>query len=313
MITEAATETAERELGAADVRWNLSDLYAGVDDPRIDQVLDQAQARAEKLEADYRGKINAPGLTAETLGAALREYEALQQDAYKPMTFASLLFTTDTGDAARGAFLQKMRERGTQLTLPLLFLDLELAAVPDEVIDPLLDHPTVAPYKHYVGTVRASRKHVLSETEERLLEELANTGARAFDRLFDETTSTATFTLNGAELSQAQIISQTMSPDRETRRAAAEAFTDGLRKLSPTLTFVFNTLMQDKNVKDRLRRYETPQQSRHLANELDEATVSLVVDTVVRNYPLVARYYEIKRDILGLDTLTHYDRYAPLV
>ena len=40
--------------------------------------------------------------------------------------------------------------------------------------------------------------------------------------------------------------------------------------------------------------------------------MSLVVDTVVRNYPLVARYYHLKREILGVDTLTHYDRYAPL-
>ncbi|MGI4787944.1 MAG: M3 family metallopeptidase [Janthinobacterium lividum] len=45
---------------------------------------------------------------------------------------------------------------------------------------------------------------------------------------------------------------------------------------------------------------------------MDQAPVSLVVDTVVRNYPLVARYYTLKREILGLDTLTHYDRYAPL-
>ena len=52
-------------------------------------------------------------LTAATLGAALREYEALQQEAAKPAAFASLLFTTDTGDPARGAFLQKMREQGT--------------------------------------------------------------------------------------------------------------------------------------------------------------------------------------------------------
>ena len=298
--------------GAADVRWNLADLYAGMDDPRIDLALTEAQARAEKLQAEYKGRINSPSLTAQTLGAALREYEALQQEAYKPITYASLLFAADTADAAKGAFLQKMRERGTQLTLPLLFLDLELAAAPDDVLTPLLDDPAVAPYKHYVGTVRAAREHVLSEVEERLMEELANTGGRAFDRLFDELTSAATFTLNGEELSQAQVISLTMDPDRETRRAASQSFTEGLARLSPTVTFIFNTLMQDKNVQDRLRRFETPQQSRHLANELDEATVSLVVSTVVQNYPLVARYYKIKREILGLDTLTHYDRYAPL-
>ena len=311
MTTDLTTEP-NADPGAADVRWNLADLYAGMDDPRIDLALTEALARAEKLQADYKGRLNSPDLTAQTLGGALREYEALQQEAYKPITYASLLFAADTADPAKGAFLQKMRERGTQLTLPLLFLDLELAAAPDELIQPLLGDPAVAPYKHYLGTVRAAREHVLSEAEERLMEELANTGGRAFDRLFDELTSAATFTLNGEELSQAQVISRTMDPDRETRCAASQSFTEGLSRLSPTVTFIFNTLMQDKNVQDRLRRFETPQQSRHLANELDEATVSLVVNTVVQNYPLVARYYKIKREILGLDTLTHYDRYAPL-
>jgi len=304
-------EATERDL-CADVHWNLGDLYSGIDDPRIDETLNASQARAERFERDYKGRINTPVLTAETLGAALREYENIQQEASKPGYFASLLFVTDTGDQARGAFLQKMREAGTRLALPLLFLDLELAAVPDDVIEPLLDAPPVAPYKHYLGTVRAAREHLLSETEERLMEELANTGGRAFDRLFDETTAGATFDLDGEELSQAQVLAKIMNPDRETRRRAAAAFTEGLEKQSRTVTFIFNTLMQDKSVKDRLRCFATPQASRHLDNELTEETVSLVVDTVVRNYPLVARYYHLKREILGLDTLTHYDRYAPL-
>ena len=305
------TEATEPDL-LADVHWNLDDLYQSMDDPRIEEILTASQTRAEKFAADYKGKINAADLSAETLGAALREYEDLQQEAYKPAYFASLLFATDTSDAARGAFLQKMREAGTRLALPLLFLELELAAVPDETMAPLLDAPTVAPYKHFLGTVRASREFMLSETEERLMEELANTGGRAFDRLFDEVTAMAVYGFNGEELSQAQVLAKIMDPDREVRRQAAEAFSAGLEKHSRTVTFIFNTLMQDKAVKDRLRGFQTPQQSRHLANELSEETVSLVVDTVVRNYPLVARYYDVKRQILGLDTLTHYDRYAPL-
>ena len=301
----------ENDLGA-DVRWNLGDLFSGMDDPRIEASLVSSQARAEKMQIDYKGKINVPDLTAETLSKALREYEDIQQEAAKPGTYASLLFATATGDAARGAFMQKMRERGSQLALPLLFFDLELAAVPDAVINPLLNTPEIAPYKHYIEIVRAAQPHMLSETEERLMEELANTGARAFDRLFDETTGTATFELAGEKLSQAQVIARTMSSDRETRRAASEAFSAGLEKHSRIVTFIFNTLMEDQNVQDRLRKFPTPQASRHLANELTEETVSLVVDTVVRNYPVVARYYDVKREILGLDTLTHYDRYAPL-
>jgi oligoendopeptidase F len=304
-------ENSQNEL-QSNVHWNLGDLYDGVHDPKIDRTLADCFARAEKFESDYKGKISSADLTAALLGAALREYEDIYQQSAKPMTFASLLFAADTGDAARGAFLQKMREQGTRLALPLLFFDLELAAVPDEILDPLLAAPEVAPYKHYLGTVRAARTHLLSETEERLMEELANTGGRAFKRLFNETVSNAVFHWNGEELGLAQITAKLFEADREIRRTAAEAFTAGLQPHRRTLTSIFNTLLQDKNVEDRLRHYSSPQQSRHLANELDEATVSLVVDTVVRNYPIVARYYSLKREILGLDTLTHYDRYAPL-
>ena len=295
-----------------DVRWDLSDLYSGTDDPRIAEALTNAQARAEKFQADYRGKINDPALTASTLAAALREYESIQQEADKPGSYAALLFSVDTGDPARGAFLQRMREKGTELALPLLFFDLELAAVPDETLTPLLADSALAPYRHYIHNTRLYRDHLLSESEERLMEELANTGGRAFDRLFDEVTGNAVFHLDGQELTQPEVLSKLYSPDRETRRQAAESFSAGLKQHSRVTTFVFNTLLQEKNVKDRLRRYTSPAQSRHLSNELSEATVNLVVDTVVRNYPLVARYYRVKRDILGVDALTHYDRYAPL-
>jgi oligoendopeptidase F len=305
------TTDQESDLGA-DVHWNLGDLYGGTTDPRIGETLAACQSRAEQFQADYKGKIDSLALTAEILGAALREYEDIQQQAAKPGSFAALLFAADSADPARGAFLQQMREAGTRLALPLLFFDLELAALPDGVLGPLRDSPHVEGYRHYLGTVRASRDHVLSEVEERLMEELANTGGRAFDRLFEETTSSAVFELDGETLTQAQVIARTMSGDREIRRRAAAAFTQGLGKHSAVVTFLFNTLMQDKSVKDRLRRFETPQAARHLENELDEATVSLVVDTVVRNYPLVARYYDVKRQILGLDALTHFDRYAPL-
>jgi oligoendopeptidase F len=71
-------------------------------------------------------------------------------------------------------------------------------------------------------------------------------------------------------------------------------------------------LLQEKNVEDRLRHYTYPEESRHLSNELARETVELVVRTVVEYYPLVARYYRTKREILGVDELTHYDRYAPL-
>ena len=295
-----------------DVFWDLSDLYSGTDDPQVEVILNRALAAAVEFETKYKGQINNSNLTAEVLGRAIREYEAIEQDVSKPGNFAHLLFSTDTSDPKRGAFLQHIREQSTQIYLPLLFFSIELAAAPASLIDPLLSHELIKDYKHYVIDVRLQNPHMLSEIEERLLEETANTGSRAFVRLFSETTSNTVFHLDGKDVTQSEVLATLYSPDREARKAGAAAFSAGLQTTAKTLAFIFNTLMQDKNVSDRLRHYDYPEQSRHLSNELSKSTVDLVVDTVARNYPIVARYYRLKRDILGGEELTHFDRYAPL-
>jgi oligoendopeptidase F len=101
-------------------------------------------------------------------------------------------------------------------------------------------------------------------------------------------------------------------PDRAVRKAAADALTDGLKEQERTLVTIYNTLLADKKLEDRLRKYEYPEQARHLSNELDKETVDVVDGMCKSRSDIVARYYRTKRDIIGLPELTHYDRYCPL-
>jgi oligoendopeptidase F len=296
--------------------WDLSDLFAGLDDPRIEETLTEQEARAKAFAERYKGRINTPELTAETLAKAIAEMESIAQERDKPIIYAGLLFAGDSTRQEYGAFLQKMRERSTAIGLHTLFFELELMAIPQDQADRLLADPAMARYAHYVSALRLAREHVLSEPEERILEEKANTGDRAFVRLFDETISHIGFeiTLDGETktLTEPEVLNLLRHPDRETRRAAAESLTKGLLGQGRLLTFIFNDLLQDKAVEDRLRGYSDPAESRHIANELDADIVAAVIETARRNYGVVERYYNIKKRILGLDTLTHYDRYAPL-
>ncbi|MDO8681927.1 MAG: M3 family oligoendopeptidase [Armatimonadota bacterium] len=298
------------------VRWDLTSLYDSMDDPRIEQTLQDGLRRAQEFAERYRGRINSDELAAQTLFEAVRDFESLQQDVDKPAYYASLLFSTDTSDPARGAFLQKIRERATEISVHLIFFEVELLEAPEERISVLLDDPILAQYKHFIKSTRLFREHHLSEPEERLMEEKANTGSRAFSRLFEETVSNIPFKVEHdgetEVVTEPEVLALLRNPKREIRRAAAGSLTEGLQSNSRTLTFIFNTLVQDKAVNDRLRRYSFPEQARHLSNELDPEIVELVVGTAEDNYDLVARYYRLKRKILGLDKLTHYDRYAPL-
>ena len=84
------------------------------------------------------------------------------------------------------------------------------------------------------------------------------------------------------------------------------ALEPGLR----TRGFVFNTLLADKMVDDRLRGYQHWLASRNLANEASDESVEALVTAVRNRYELPRRWYRLKAQLLGLDRLEDYDRMA---
>src|SRR5205085_1502081 len=101
--------------------------------------------------------------------------------------------------------------------------------------------------------------------------------------------------------------------DLDRRRAAGRAVTQALQPGLPVRTFVFNTILADKSMDDRLRRYATWDASRHLGNEIEPATVEALIGAVTSRYRVCQRWYRLKAQLLGLDDLDEHDRYAPLL
>jgi len=310
--------SATAELAPPQVRWDLSALFSGIDDPKIDQTWATGLERAKAFAEKYRGKIDSPSLTASLLAESLKELESIVQEVSKPQNYANLLFACDTSDAKIGAFMQKQMEKGSELSVILMFFELELQAAASEVIDRLLQDPALSNYVHYINVARTFSPHRLTEAEEVLLEETANTGTRAWQRLHEEVTSNQVFKFQRPgstevqDLTQSEVVALLRDPNREVRQSAADSLSAGLAEIRRVLTFTYNNLLQDKSVEDRLRKHPYPEHSRHMANELDKETVDLVIRLCRENYRLVERFYNVKREILGLPELTHIDRYAPL-
>jgi oligoendopeptidase F len=294
--------------GAEDVHWNLTDLYA--DPSALEDDLDTAADEARQFADDYRGRVG--GLAPEALAEALARYEALTDRMGRAFTYAYLHWSTDTNDSARGALLQHVREQYNQINQQLIFFELEWAQVDAERAESIMQHEALADYRHYLELEQLRKDHRLSEDEEKILSEKSVTGRSAWNRFFDETMGAARFTLDGATLTQQQILSKLYEPDRAVRRDAALAFTEGLQDHRRELTFVFNTVLADKASDDRLRNYDHWLASRNLDNEVDDETVEALVEAVTSRYDLVARFYRLKQRLLGLDELYDYDRYAPI-
>jgi oligoendopeptidase F len=293
-----------------EVTWDLSHLLEGREDAEaaVLDLLDRAEAKAAELAA-LRGTVGV--LDAAALAEAMHEMAALEELVGRAGAYASLRFATDTTDPSRGALMQKVQERATAINTALIFFDLEWAAVADERADELLADERLEFCRHHLASARRYRDHLLSEAEEKVLSEKSVTGRSAWARLYSEQQSTIEVVLDGDRVATLEEgLSRLSSPDREVRRAAAEAITDGLQPGLRTRAFIFNTLLADKATDDRLRGYETWISSRNLANEAPDESVVTLVEAVRKRSDIPQRWYALKARLLGLDRIADYDRMA---
>lgn len=303
--------SAKKKTGAEHINWDLSDLYSSNDDPQLSKdkkkVIEEAQAFADK----YRGKI--AELEATAFKEMLEEYEDILDLGGKIGSFAYLQWSTNTSNTDFGKLVAETNELSSEISQKLVFLDVEWLKIADEDAKKLIDSDDLQKYKHHLESSRRYKDHVLEEGQEKIMSAKSVTGRSAWVRFFDETLGAAKFELDGEELSEQEVLSKLHESDRDLRVRAHASLTKKFKELSRQLTFVFNTILADKSTNDKLRKYESWIDSRNLANQTDNETVNALIESVTSKYELVQRYYKLKRDLLGLDEMKDYDRYAPIM
>ena len=304
-------DTSDPDLTAAEVRWDIEPLLDGRD---IDTLLADADAIADELEG-HRGTV--ASMTAADLAGYMARSAELQTILGRAGNYAQLRFAVDTVDPGNGARMMQVQERSTAIATRLLWFELEWVAVDDDVADALLADPGLDFCAHHLRGLRRYQPHVLSEPEERIMTEKDVTGVSAWVRLFSELSSELTVELpdeSGALTTQtlSDGLARLSDPDREVRAQAAQAVTDGLAPGLRTRASIFNTVLADKAIDDRLRNYPSWVSARNLSNEASDESVQALIDAVVNRYDIARRWYRLKAEILGLDRLADYDRLASL-
>lgn len=298
------------QTGAEEVAWDLSDLYAGPDDPALERDVAEAERDAAAFRERYHGRVASLG--AAELAEAIVERERIESAFTRAGYYAHLNFATNMADPARGALVARLTEKSAALDTQLLFFSLEWAAVEDDVAETLLAAIELDHWRHVLRSLRKFRPYLLTEPEERIVTEKTVSGVSSWSRLFEELLGALRVSLDGKEVSLETAMARLYAPERDVRRTAAEAVSAALEPGLRTRTFIFNTVLLDKSIDDRLRGYATWLSSRNLANETTDEAVQALIDATVSRYELPQRYYRLKARLLGLDRLAHFDRFAPL-
>lgn len=287
------------ETGAEKVVWDLTGLFKN--EQELNNHIKKTKERADIFYDKYQD------MNLSDLPAALREFESINEDLQKASMYGFLNWAVNTQDPGFMRVKQRLAEDGSNIMQKLLFFDLRLAELNENV----LSNPKLSDHKHYIELQKLKKKYLLSEPEERILSEKEVTGRQAWSRFFQEVQGSLEFKLDGRSISMTEVINTYRSnPDREVRKRAGLVFSEGLQDKMKEITYILNMILADKKSDDKLRGYPNWLSNRNLENQVSDDSVNALIKAVTDRYDLVSHYFNLKKSLLGFDELFDYDRYA---
>jgi oligoendopeptidase F len=294
--------------------WDLSDLYQSLSDKNIKRDLKQALSKATAFKKTYKGKISK--LSSKNLCKAYQEFEAIISLVYRPSQYAHLVYSIDTSCNKAKALMSEIDEEETTISNELVFFDLELSKIDSKTFDKHMKSIDLENYHYNIQRSKDTAKFNLEENEEQMANLKDITGENAHKKLYDELTSSFEFefTFDGKKqtINGDQLRSLRHHKNKNTRRKAMKLFFDHYKDNKIVLSHLYNQIVKDHNLERKKRGYNSPIAVRNAENDLTDKTIKVLHETTTESYPLVHRYYELKKKILKLPDMTLADIYAPI-
>lgn len=310
---QGASHTPLRsEIPLADT-WDLTLLYATPE--KWAEAFQSLQSSYTEL-AKFKGRV---GESAETLRDSLELENKYNLQIERLYHYAMLRVSEDSSDSANLAREAQMQNLLTKIGELTAFLTPEIQAIPDDAFAAMLENPALADWHIILKKVRRLKPHTLSEKEERLLalgasavhghretfSQLTNVDMK-FGMLTDET---------GAErpLTQSSFSSFLENPNPEIRKHAFHQFYTEFKDHSYTLAAAFSSSVRADVFSARARNYPSALEKALFSDDVPVAVYDNLISAVRTNLTPLFKYYDLRKRVLGLSEIHHYDTYVPMV
>ncbi|MFM7413554.1 MAG: oligoendopeptidase F [Planctomycetota bacterium] len=313
-MNEAAVKSlpARKDVPVGDT-WNLASLCAS--DAEWEPALRAWEERIPEF-ASFAGTL---GTSAERLAECLAHDLAFDREGDRLGTYAQLRASEDLASADAQRMVGRFQHVATRAGEAASFIRPEIMAIPPATLAAWMELPVLAPYRLLLERVVRTRSHTLSESEERLLAmqgTFAGTAGKVFRQLTDADLkfgSVTTGTGERIELSNATFTTLLHDPVPDVRRAAFHQYYAQYEAHANTLSATLSGSNERDVYSARVRKHPSAVEAALFADNVPLAVYDQLIAAVRASLPAVHRYYELRRRVLGLDEIHHYDCYVPLV
>ena len=298
---------------AASDTWDLSSLFA------CDADWETALSEWEGLIPGFAPFAGTLASAPERLAECLAYDVAVDRAGDRLGTYAHLRASEDQGAAEAQRMVGRFQHVSTLAGEKASFIWPEIMAISPATLASWLELPVLAPYRLSLERLVRTRPHVLSEPEEKLLAmqgTFAGTASKVFRQLTDADLKFGSITTgkgDAVELSNATFITLLHDTDASVRRTAFHQYYDQYEAHANTLAATLSGSVERDVYAARVRHYPSAVEAALFADNVPLAVYDQLVAAVRGHLPAVHHYYDLRRRLLGLDTIHQYDCYVPLV
>ncbi len=310
-MTEATIPT-RKEL-APEHTWNAPSVFPSVEDWEVE---------FKKVSDSLSDLGKFQGLLSDgpaTLADALEVFDDMTRRVGIVFIYAGMSHYVDTTDQeAAGRFSKAQGLYGKTLAA-IAYLDPELLKIGERTLRQwVVDEPRLTIYEHYFSNLFRKQVHIRSTEVEEVLGLLADpfSGARSTARMLTD----ADFKFEPAVSKDGRQVSLTQGTlekiltgaDREARRTAWENYADTYLAHKNTLANNLITSIKQNVFMMHARRHSSTLEAALFEHNIPVEVFHNLIDTFRKNIPTWHRYWAIRREALGVETLHTYDIWAPL-
>lgn len=295
-------------------KWDLTKIYP------TEESFNDELSETSKLIKGFAKHEKAMCKSAEGLLAALVDMTDIYNKIEKLWSYAHLSFALDNSNNFSQARMAKVQSLAASASAASWFFSPYLLTLDEKTVEGWYkEEPRLNSFSRMIYKELRGKPHMLSNECEKLLAEMSdclnshnnirsvfeNSDLR-FGKIRDDEGKLF-------ELTDVNYVPTLMTAGRNVRRAAFKTLYKTYMQFANTFATTYSSYVKEKCTLSKIRGFKSSLHASTFSDEVTPVIYNNLIKSVRKSLPVMHDYYELKREVLGLDKLHLYDVYAPLI
>ena len=295
-------------------KWDLSVIY------KSDKSFNNDIDKVNKLIANIPSIKDSLIRSGKDLYEGIDKIESISRIIEKLYTYVHLKHDEDISNSKSIELLDKIENLNIKFVQSASFYEPVILSLNYEDIEKMYkEYPKLKEYERYLYKMFRYKKHMLSETEEKLINDLSKAysdNETVFSSLTDSDIDFGTIKDkdgNEVTLTNTNYSLYVKSEDRRVRHDALYNLYGTYGRYKTSLATLLEGELKKQATFSKLRGFNSSIESSMYHDELTPEVYNAVIESVSNGLEPLFKYYRIKKEILGVDEMHIYDTYADVI